>query len=613
MLDTVAQTSEQPASTAAIRSADQALIKSLTPIGGSAVEVGSVTAIVGGNNAGKTELLRDILRLAANFDLLKAEVGSDQEPQAVVLADLAFAPKLTAERVLLGLTVIDPEGREGAVVQGIGPNLKTSFRRSVGRELKNLLYRPVMSARSLWMTPLGALMPLRLSFVDLEDRRRLVAPTLAIGPLDGPENLLQVLQFAAPEVHAELDAAFGEIFEGVHIKLDDSQRVQLTLRVSASFPPALADPIQNVRQYSQIRNLADEGDAYQSVAAVLMATLLGRGRVLLFDQPSAFLQPEQARRLGRWLARRAALLSCQIFVATRDADLLQGLFDGESNVTVLRVSRRENLTRLQAVPQEQANALANTPLLACQEGLRLLMRDGVIVTPNETSRIFYQTVTSRCTDAENVGFVQSIDARNMGFVTGTLRQCGLPVCAVTELESLASEQAFAELVAAATGSPAPQPWMATRERLARHVESWMDRQGSASRNADVESFLDQVKSGGTTGSEMNLISPANALRGWEKVRRERLEWIPRELRAWVEEMLEDLKRKGVFVSPKGRLQNWIDVGGDGNDRGAWLTRALRSLEQGQCPAELRAFATEMVSFLKAAHTPARATRRSGSA
>ena len=298
--------------------------------------------------------------------------------------------------------------------------MKTPFRKAVGRELKNLLYRPIMSARSLWMTPLGALMPLRLSFLGLEDRRRLVAPTLAIGPLDGPENLLQVLQFAGPEVHAELDSAFGEIFEGLHIKLDDSQRVQLTLRVAASIPPESTDPIQNVRQLSQIRNLAEEGDAYQSVAAVLMAMLLGRGRVLLLDQPSAFLQPEQARRLGRWLARGSATCSCQVFVATRDADLLQGLFDGDSNVTVLRVSRRENLTRIQPVPQEQAAALANTPLLACQEGLRLLLRDGVIVTPNETTRIFYQTVTSRFTEAENIGFVQSIDARNMGFITSTL-------------------------------------------------------------------------------------------------------------------------------------------------------------------------------------------------
>ena len=98
--------------------------------------------------------------------------------------------------------------------------------------------------------------------------------------------------------------------------------------------------------------------------------------------------PSQARRLGRWLGRRAAATNCQVFIATRDADLLQGLFDGETNVTVLRVSRRENVTRIQAVPQEQANALANTPLLACQEGLRLLLRDGVIVTPNETTRIF---------------------------------------------------------------------------------------------------------------------------------------------------------------------------------------------------------------------------------
>ena len=74
-----------------MRSTDQALIKSLTPTGGSAIEVTPITVLVGSNNAGKTEILRDILRLAANFDPNKAEVDADREPQAW-LADLAFAP-----------------------------------------------------------------------------------------------------------------------------------------------------------------------------------------------------------------------------------------------------------------------------------------------------------------------------------------------------------------------------------------------------------------------------------------------------------------------------------------------------------------------------------------
>ncbi len=72
--------SEAPA--AARRAADQSIIKSLTPRGGKAVEVGAITAFVGPNNCGKTETLRDILRLAANFDPQVVDRSSEDRIQS---------------------------------------------------------------------------------------------------------------------------------------------------------------------------------------------------------------------------------------------------------------------------------------------------------------------------------------------------------------------------------------------------------------------------------------------------------------------------------------------------------------------------------------------------
>ena len=71
-------------------------------------------------------------------------------------------------------------------------------------------------------------------------------------------------------------------------------------------------------------------------------------------------------------------------------------------------------------------------------------------------------------------------------------------------------------------------------------------------------------------------------------------------------LIEDLKRSGVYVSPKGRLQNWIDLGTE--NRAQWVNLAMQSLHEGQCPAELKAFVDELLTYLQTRSGPARATR-----
>src|SRR3990172_5438165 len=107
MSETTIQPTASPTPPIARRAKDQSLIKSITPRGGQAVEVGAITAFIGPNNSGKTETLRDILRLAANFDPLAIDRSSEDGPRPIVLSDLNFVPKLSIERMMHGLKVVD--------------------------------------------------------------------------------------------------------------------------------------------------------------------------------------------------------------------------------------------------------------------------------------------------------------------------------------------------------------------------------------------------------------------------------------------------------------------------------------------------------------------------
>lgn len=587
------------------------LLKSFTPISGQAQDVGTINVFVGPNNAGKSEALRDLARLAGNFEPTGEELAKGEEPSTRVFQDVNFVSKLTMDRLLRGVTTFQGSKEEGLVAQTIGADLRSPYRRSIGTDLKNILFRPIITARSVWMTGLGDLMPVRVAYLPAERRAELIEPAPAIGPLTAPETLLAALQYAEPAIHQQLDAAVAGIFENTHVLLDATERIQLTLRVAASLPELTGQPIQDAQTVSQLRLLKEEGEGLKNVVSIVLAMLLCQGRVLLIDQPEAGLHPETSRRLAAWIAENAAALSCQVFVVTRDTAFLRGLFTGAADVAIWRVSRREDTTRFDAVPHEVSRALTTFPLFTSQNAIECLMCDGVVVAPQSADRIVYQAVAERIVRMHNLGFVHTHSSRNLTFAAKAFRRANIPTCVVAELDLLQTEAPFSELVRALSNASPPAPWLSTRERLVSHVEGRFDEQELSATSNEVEAFLDKFKQGnGNPAAQTSASATLRNASKWERLRRERLITLPPELRIWVEELLEDLKRIGLFISPKGKLEGWIGFAADEEDAEGWLNRAMQLLHSGECPAELRAFVAEMTAHLRASTVHARSTRTS---
>jgi hypothetical protein len=574
------------------------LIRSITPAGGQALEVGTITVLVGPGNAGKSETLRDIARLAGNFDPAGAARVAGEEPRTRVIQDVTLIPRLGIDRLLRGIAAQDGGAGGSPVASGLGPDLRTPYRRNVTPDMKHVLSRPALTARSIATTALGEIMPLRVAYLSADDRTALVEPAGAASPLRPPENLLQAFQLAS-DAAGPFDEAISQLCDGRHACLDATERVSLCLRVAAEIPPLTGDFVQDALRFAALPRLDQQGDSWKSCAAVILAFLVWR--VILLDQPEAHLQPDQARRLGAWIAEHAAKLGTQVFVATRDPSFLEGLFAGGADVSLLRLTRRDDNTRFELVPPDVGKALAAFPLLAAQRAIHCLFQDGVVVVRDEPDRIVYQTVAARVLRAWNVGFLHAQGPRNLAFMARILRRANLPTCVVAELDVFQAQQGFVELVKAMGAIDAPSPWLATRDRLASHVEGWFDEHELTHSASEVESFLDQLKKGGVAAADAPAARPGppSTQAKWDRLRREQLAGLPAALRVWVEELIEELKRIGIFVSPKGRLQGWVE-GAAAEDRENWFTRIVQALDRRECPPDMRAFVAEITAFVRAA-------------
>src|SRR5207244_9058873 len=129
------------------------------------------------------------------------------------------------------------------------------------------------------------------------------------------------------------------------------------LRVGLDFgtiPDARAELDSLLRNAQE---LAAQGDGYRSFAGVVLAMLTFVNRLLLLDEPEAFLHPAQARVLGRWLASYAHKTSAQVILATHNSDFLWGIISANTNATVIRLNRGEKSTRYHGVPSTTITTL----------------------------------------------------------------------------------------------------------------------------------------------------------------------------------------------------------------------------------------------------------------
>ncbi len=590
------------------------LVKSVTPLAGNSFDVGTVTVFTGPNNSGTTQALRDISRLLAGFDPRagddEIDNDADQPVATRVIDDLTFVPKLTAERLLAGLTSFDPSDADEKTLQGLGPDLATAYRRKLGNEIRNVLYRPVLTAKGVRRSALGEFMPLRLFFLSPDDRHRVLEPVAARGPLQGPTSLLQELQYASEQTHSRLDEAVGDAFEGLHVLLDDSQRITLSLRATPSLPGEASNLIEAVREFEAMPPLAGQGDGILQFTSVVLSMLLGQGRIILLDHPAAFLHPLQARLLGAWIANHAADLGCQVFVTTRHPQLIEGLSQGRTAMTLVTCAREGGNTTVRPIAPETSRELVRSPLLASQQAISALYADSSVVLPTNEDRAICELIAHQVLGAARVGFYHAHGGANVSRVAAALRTSHVPVSVVVDLDVFEEADAFAQLVQAVTGDPPPQPWLATREQLARHVEGGSDDAGPSEETTDIESFLDQLKDGVDEEAVAKRRSERDErFAKWHQFRRDRLASLPHDLRISLEELIDDMKRKGMFVSTEGSLQRWFAGDAAVSEQANWFASAVAAVDQGRCPADLRAFVANLVAFANAASGP-RVARRS---
>jgi ABC-type cobalamin/Fe3+-siderophores transport system ATPase subunit len=188
-----------------------------------------------------------------------------------------------------------------------------------------------------------------------------------------------------------------------------------------------------------IRDLSDGVQAFTGLVAAVMSL---PHRVLLIDEPEAFLHPPLANRLGADLAEVASDRGATLLVSTHSAEFLMGCLQSVPETDIIRLTYEADVATARVLPAQELRTLMLDPLLRSTRALYGVFHRGVVGVEAETDRAFYDEINRRLRDvsrgADETLFINAQNWQTVPRVLRPLRALGVPAAAIVDLDAVCS-------------------------------------------------------------------------------------------------------------------------------------------------------------------------------
>lgn len=545
------------------------------------ISLEGLTVLVGPNNSGKSSTLKDIF----------AVITGDQDRKLVLVKSLIRDPTVTLEMLrehARGYTKDDQN------YSGIDPRLRGTHSFRVGDpSVTSWINSEFAGTNSVaYRQQFGKF---EVAMLDAESRLELAKSTPSHDvATEEPSNLLQLL-YKNETIQAALDEAFSLTFNE-HIAFDYTSLKNLYLRVGPDFrtlPPRAEDAN---RILNSSPTLDSQGDGMRSFAAVILSLLLTNERIILLDEPDAFLHPEQARRLGRWIGQHSKSSNQQIIVATHNSHFLQGMISAAANPQIYRLDRKNNeSTKFNLIPANVVAKFGTDPLLSSQRVIESIFHTVSVVCESDSDRTIYQAVAAQTLNNNQVLFVNAQNKQTCGRVIAALRQAGIIARSVVDIDMLRDGDDLVKLMEA---HEIPQIKAADlremRKLIADAVEQTPDSDDFTHIPDELRLLAEQIESSTEQGINKSQLRARleDLLRigKWDPLKKGGTSTLEGETRELANKLISDLKEFQLMIVPVGELESWIDLD---VRKSRWVESALVEIFEDRTPTPLKDFVSDL--------------------
>jgi energy-coupling factor transporter ATP-binding protein EcfA2 len=512
-------------------------------------EPGPMTVFVGPNNSGKSLALRELEDFVESGGERVGSIVDDVEPD---LPPSSVVREMVLSREVTGPTP-PPAGRT-RVVRLKSPG-EFNLRRAedpaepLDEQLIDLgaVTRALEDVDHLTDEEFSLLcrdvLTLFLIRLDGQTRLALTQPRAAGAPDDHPAHHLAALwrdHAARQRIRDITEDAFRLSFVVDRTTAPELFRIRMADRPPMDLDEEQGDDDRAVAYLSRAHDVAHLSDGVRAFTGLTAAVMSADYRIMLVDEPEAFLHPPLTRKLGKRLTQLAAERGANVLVSTHSPEFLMGCVQSGQRVNVVRLTWRGGVATARLLSADKLDVMMKDPLLRSTGVLGALFHEGAIICEADADRVFYAEINERLLAARQGGadgclFLNAQNKQTVRRIVRPLREMGIPAVAVVDLDILKGREDFRDLL---KSTFVPQvfwePWEEVRQRLQQKMrgEDW--------------------KAGG-------------------------IYRLPRDVRDWAEQLLNACAEYGLFIVPAGELECWLpelEVGGHGPE---WLTAVFQRM------------------------------------
>jgi hypothetical protein len=501
--------------------------------------VPDVTVFVGPNNSGKSTCLKEIEQWAKGGDTTSFKV----------VRSLTFELPTTRDQVL---DLLRPMESTDSAVAANG-QVQFTWHQLSGRDLESVNINLVeldgvlaggreQPIRSWVLRPLTVRLDGRGRFALVESKG---GGNLNEGK---PRHLLWALyrdDSSRKQVQEIVENAFGYYF------LIDLSSWQFQMKFAAT-PPRSPDLEKSLSEealayFRTARSIDSFGDGVQAFTGLVSGLASLPHRLVLIDEPEAFLHPSLARKMGKHVVEIANARKGNVLVSTHSADFLMGCLENGERVSIVRLTYDGTNATAANLSAADLKTLMRDPLLRSVSALRALFHTSAVVAEADADRAFYGEINNRL-QSDDKGLTDSLflNAQNwqtIGRIVKPLRSIGVPAVSIMDLDVIDRDSEWPRLY--------DSHFVPTAARVALEVK-----------RLTAVSHLTTVSGGRTIWKAGGIATITDLAR-----------------RAEVQAVLEAFGEYGLNIVPSGELESWLPtLGAPRGDKKTWITTVFEKMK-----------------------------------
>ncbi|MBN2434248.1 MAG: ATP-binding protein [Spirochaetes bacterium] len=395
------------------------------------IEATPVTVFVGPNNSGKSKILLEIER----FCRQGAKLSTD-----VILDEIDFVESIQEAEEKLELITLKPKVnenlQEGHIVVGRHGNRS--------RYPKQQLLQAIRTPNGNKNIFCSWYLNHHTIILNGQNRINLVSEKPGGDLQESPHNSFQAL-FQSEKKRKEVRRVSNDAFDS-YLVIDPTNLGKLRLRLSKK-PPANILEEQGVHPdavkfHSEALPIEQTSDGVKAFTGMITEIIAGDPKVLLIDEPEAFLHPSLSYILGKEISLASANTDKHIFVSTHSSKFVMGCIQSGTPVNIVRLTYKNDIATARVLPNEEILKLMRHPMLRSTGVLEGLFYEYVVVTESDTDRAFYQEINERLLAFKpkwgipNCLFINAQNKQTVQTIIKPLRELGIPTAGIVDIDVL---------------------------------------------------------------------------------------------------------------------------------------------------------------------------------